>query len=140
MSDDGRGMTAEERTHAFDRFYRGRGEGQPGGRASRPGDRRSLVELHGGDVSIESAPDQGHVHRAAAAHALADPADAAPRHALRGRRVLVVDDEPEIAELIAERLTPYEFECVLVNDGAHALERLQSEHFDAITLDILMPA
>jgi CheY-like chemotaxis protein len=53
--------------------------------------------------------------------------------------VLVVDDEPEIADLIARRLEPYRVETVVAQSGADALERLRSETFDAITLDILMP-
>jgi CheY-like chemotaxis protein len=53
--------------------------------------------------------------------------------------VLVVDDEPEIAGLIAQRLEPYRVETVVVNNGHDALEHLRSGRFDAITLDILMP-
>jgi CheY-like chemotaxis protein len=53
--------------------------------------------------------------------------------------VLVVDDEPETARLIAERLEPWGVECEIVHDGAGALERLRSGEFDAMTLDVLMP-
>ncbi len=140
VSDDGRGMTEEEVSHAFDRFYRGRDEHasthQPGtglGLAIV----RSLVELHGGDVAIRSAPEEGTTFTVRLPRA--PEIGVAPRHALRGRRVLVVDDEPAIAELIAERLRPHDVETVTVHSGAEALEHLQNERFDAITLDILMP-
>ena len=54
--------------------------------------------------------------------------------------MLVVDDEPDIAALIAEQLRPYEVETDdRRTSGAEALERLRDEHFDAMTLDILMP-
>jgi CheY-like chemotaxis protein len=140
VSDSGRGMTEEEIEHAFDRFYRGRGEGQPGGTGLGLAIVRSLVELHGGTVAIASSPEEGtrftvRVPRAAEIAAGLP----APRHALRGRRVLVVDDEPEIAALIAQRLEPYEVETVAVHSGEAALECLRTGRFDAITLDILMP-
>ena len=60
VSDTGRGMTAEEREHAFDRFYRGRQDGQ-----ATPGTGlglwivRSLVELHGGSIEVASRPGSG---------------------------------------------------------------------------------
>jgi CheY-like chemotaxis protein len=53
--------------------------------------------------------------------------------------VLVVDDEPPLAALIAQQLAPLGIEAVQVHSGATALERLRSEHFDAMTLDVLMP-
>jgi CheY-like chemotaxis protein len=59
--------------------------------------------------------------------------------AVRGRRVLVVDDEREIAELIAGQLAPLEVRATIAGGGEEALALLRAEHFDAITLDILMP-
>lgn len=143
VADDGRGMTDEEIEHAFDRFYRGRGEGShphPPGTGLGLAIVRALVELHGGSITITSEPGQGTLFTVRMPRA-ADTAEGlpAPRHALRGRRVLVVDDEPEIADLIAQRLAPYDVETVIVNTGEEALECLRSDRFDAITLDILMP-
>ena len=53
--------------------------------------------------------------------------------------ILVVDDEPDIAELSAVNLEPYEVETTIAHSGAEALEHLRRERFDAMTLDILMP-
>ena len=51
---------------------------------------------------------------------------AEPRAAIRGRRVLVVDDEPEVADVIAGHLRPFGVETVIVNSGEEALERLRA--------------
>jgi CheY-like chemotaxis protein len=59
--------------------------------------------------------------------------------AMRGRRVLVVDDERDIADLIAGQLDALDVRTEIVTSGEAALARLRAEHFDAVTLDILMP-
>jgi CheY-like chemotaxis protein len=61
------------------------------------------------------------------------------REAIRGKRILVVDDEPDIAQLIADQLAPLEADATIVHSGADALEELRRQHYDAVTLDILMP-
>ncbi len=142
VADNGQGMSDEQIEHAFERFYRGRGEGthHPPGTGLGLAIVRSLVELHGGDVSITSSPGEGTRFTVRLPRAPDRPqALPAPRHALHGRRVLVVDDEQDIANLIARRLEPHDVEAVIVRSGEEALERLRTGRFDAITLDILMP-
>ena len=57
---------------------------------------------------------------------------------MRGR-VLVVDDEPEIAELVAEHLRRDGLTVEVVASGRKALLRLQSEPFDVVVSDLRMP-
>ncbi len=54
-------------------------------------------------------------------------------------RVLVVDDEPEIAELVAEHLRRDGLTVEVVGSGAKALLRLQAERFDLVVSDLRMP-
>ena len=53
--------------------------------------------------------------------------------------MLIIDDEPDTAELIADQLAPLEIEAIVVGGGEEALSRLADDRFDAVTLDILMP-
>ena len=53
--------------------------------------------------------------------------------------MLIVDDEPAVAALVAAQLKPLGVQTVQVHSGADALARLRVEHFDAITLDVFMP-
>ncbi len=55
------------------------------------------------------------------------------------RRVLVVDDDPEMRALIVEVLSDKGYEAVEAPNGAQALIRLRSESFAAIILDKNMP-
>jgi two-component system response regulator VicR len=54
-------------------------------------------------------------------------------------RVLVVDDEPDVAKLIARVLTGQGYEVEMVHDGFSAGARLAAFQPDLITLDLKMP-
>ncbi|MGZ5225229.1 MAG: response regulator, partial [Burkholderiales bacterium] len=55
------------------------------------------------------------------------------------RGILIVDDEAEIRETLAEILTGAQHRVVTVSSGREALERMAAEHFDVILTDIRMP-
>ena len=137
VADSGRGMTREEVERAFERFSR-RDEG-PGGTGLGLAIVRSLTELQNGRVDVQSEPGRGSVFTIRLPMEAADGDGAAPRAAIRGKRVLVVDDEPDTARLIAAQLEPFGVEAFIVHSGEEAIERLRDERFDAVTLDILMP-
>ena len=67
----------------------------------------------------------------------ADPPKAAAD--LDALRVLVVDDEPEIAELLSELLEAAGYAVVTAASGAQALRQLRASPFDAIVSDLHMP-
>jgi signal transduction histidine kinase/DNA-binding response OmpR family regulator/HAMP domain-containing protein len=140
VRDSGVGMTSEQSERVFERFYRVRG-----GPQSTPGTGlglsivKSLVDLHGGQIEVDSEPGQGTTFRVRLPAARPRPESPQALEAIRRRRVLVVDDERQIAELIAGQLTPLEVQTEIVTSGQEALGKLRSEHFDAVTLDILMP-
>lgn len=54
-------------------------------------------------------------------------------------RILIVDDEKDIAELISDVLQDEGFETVIKNDGYSAIEEVKNNHYDLILLDIMMP-
>ena len=54
-------------------------------------------------------------------------------------RVLVVDDDEVIRQLIAVNLTLEGFEVVTAVDGRECLEKVVEVHPDVITLDVMMP-
>ncbi len=140
VADSGIGMTTEERSRAFERFFRGGNGG-----ASNPGTGlglsivKSLVDLHHGRVEVESELGQGSTFRVLLPAAIPGTDRGKSLQAIRGRRVLVVDDEPEIAELIADQLSPLDVHATIASRGDEALELMRSAHYDAVTLDILMP-
>ena len=57
----------------------------------------------------------------------------------RGRRVLVVDDDPHIREVVCFALAKAGFETAVATDGVEALAQHRQFEPDLIVLDILMP-
>ena len=54
-------------------------------------------------------------------------------------RVLVVEDDYELADLLSEVLTYENCTCEVVSNGMEALEKLRGADFDAIICDLMMP-
>lgn len=54
-------------------------------------------------------------------------------------KILVVDDEPQLANFIRMRLEANKFKVILASDGIEGLKKTQEEKPDLILLDILMP-
>jgi DNA-binding NtrC family response regulator len=54
-------------------------------------------------------------------------------------RVLLVDDEEQFVETLAERLQMREFDVWTAHTGEEALVRLKEEETDVVVLDVLMP-
>ncbi|MBF0367682.1 MAG: response regulator [Oligoflexia bacterium] len=57
---------------------------------------------------------------------------------LKGK-VLVVDDEKEIAQIISQYLFSFGLQVVVAENGLEALEKFKKEPFDCVLTDIVMP-
>ncbi len=56
------------------------------------------------------------------------------------RRILVVDDDPELRRVLLEQLTPYrEFDLVEASTAADALQKVRGAHVDLMLLDVGLP-
>ena len=151
VRDDGPGIPREVLPRIFDPFF----TTKPAGVGTGLG--LSIVwriaQQHGGDVSVESEPGQGAVFSvdlpAAPAPAMEEAqtsslasASIMPRRdvplAMRGR-ILVVEDEPTVASLVADVLREEGHEVVTLLDSVAALDRLNNEDFDLLICDLKMP-
>jgi len=58
---------------------------------------------------------------------------------MEAKKVLVVDDEPDIIELISYNLKKEGFEVTSASDGDTALDRIKKGGFDFLILDLMLP-
>ena len=52
---------------------------------------------------------------------------------------MLVEDDPDLAELVMLQLKDVQCACTWVPNGRDALEKAQNEPFDMLILDIMLP-
>jgi PAS domain S-box-containing protein len=108
---------------------------------------RHLVDLHGGSVTVRSAgTGQGSrftvslpIQPPARPSELPEPSVDAARDALRGIRVLAVDDDRDSRELLQLALRGAGADVLVLDDGQRALEALPTYAPHVVVADIAMP-
>lgn len=56
-----------------------------------------------------------------------------------GERILIIDDDRELCDLLVDFLALEGFELHAMHDGADAVEHLRASPYDAVVLDIMLP-
>ncbi|MCS0607357.1 PAS domain-containing protein [Massilia solisilvae] len=146
VADDGIGIGPELLPHVFDLFTQGErsADRAQGGLGVGLAVVRSLVEQHGGQVRADSdGPGKGSTFTVVlplldGGMQAAMPAPAAPA-AAPGLRVLVVDDNPDAARMLAMVLESEGHEVAVENSSAAALRRVATDVPDVCLLDIGLP-
>lgn len=55
------------------------------------------------------------------------------------KKILIVDDDPSIREILATQLTRLEYETIVATDGEEAVSLFKSEKPDLVLMDVMMP-
>ena len=148
VRDDGEGIGSDLLPHVFDLFVQGRQTlaRSKGGLGLGLALVKSFITLHGGTVTAASqGPGRGSefVVRIPALAAVEPPPrerpEAPPRVVQGGRRILVVDDNEDAREMVAEFLSALGHEVEVAQDGPEALRRLLIFPADAAILDLGLP-
>lgn len=143
VHDSGRGVAEEVRARLFQSFFTTKAEGSGTGLGLAVS--RSLARDHGGDLVLEETPQgQGACFRLSLplggeAGPPTLPAVLETEGGEGQGRVLVVDDEAEIADLMRAMLESAGYEVATAESGAIALEMLAEVRFDAVVSDLRMP-
>jgi PAS domain S-box-containing protein len=144
VSDTGCGMSERIRQRIFEPFYTTKSsEGTGIGLAIS----HSIVTAMGGEILVDSELDRGTSFRVRLPSAVEDvpsrPAGVireesdTHRAAAPAARILVVDDEPLICEMVCDALATHD--VVAVANGRDALERIIHEDWDLILCDMILP-
>jgi signal transduction histidine kinase len=139
VQDDGTGMTEDVRARCLEPFYTTKGEQGSGlGLGSVYG----VVQRHEGELDIQSEGGRG------TAVTMSIPLERgvrapntpkAPARPMKPLRLLVVEDEPLVREVLAVYLAEDKHEVTLTTNGREALERYRPGEFDLVLTDRAMP-
>ena len=139
VTDDGVGMTEEVRARCLEPFYSTK---EDQGTGLGLGSVYGIVRRHDGEIDIQSEPGRGTsvaislpLERDSKAPAAAKP----PVQAGPSLRILVVEDEPLVREVICVYLTEDKHEIVTAVNGRDGLEKFQAGDFDLVLTDRAMP-
>ncbi len=142
--DDGPGIPPALQPHLFDAFFTTKSglEGTGMGLSIS----QAIAKNHGGAIRVESQPGHGATFYVVLPAGLvpqpSPPAfgrTAVARSDRVGVRVLVVDDEPVIAHLMADTLRRQGFRVHLHTDSRRALEDVARHDYDLLICDVRMP-
>jgi signal transduction histidine kinase/CheY-like chemotaxis protein len=145
ISDDGPGVPREIASRIFDPFFTTKpfGVGTGLGLSIVYG----IVKQHGGEVTFENQSSGGarfvvelpvleipaHERRPAM------PEFASASQPVRSGRILVVEDEPAVAQLIVDVLREEGHQVEAVLESQEGLARLSRTHYDLVVCDLRMP-
>ncbi|MEM0949335.1 MAG: ATP-binding protein [Pseudomonadota bacterium] len=141
VEDNGPGVPSDIRARVFEPFFTTKDVGQGTGIGLAVCHR--IVSAHDGTIRLEPVVPRGarfNVSLPPARPAQADTGPESPSEALaKSARVLVIDDEPDVADLNAEVLERGGFKTCVVYKAEDAFAKLRESTFDAIISDLNMP-
>ncbi len=143
ISDSGPGIAESNRNLIFNPFFTTKESGTGLGLGICFG----IVQEHGGRIELEESTGRGASFRITlpvtnateVALPVVMPAAPSPSGAGRGRRVLVVDDDVFVCDVVRRTLLNHRYEVVVAHTGAQALELAMDSNFDTILTDVRMP-
>lgn len=141
VQDHGPGIPSEFHARIFERFAQADSSDtrQKGGTGLGLSITRALVEKMNGYIGFDSAPGVGTTFYFELPLQPQPAREAAPEPVSARLRVLVCEDDRDIAKLLCLMLEGGGFACEVAHDAAQAKTLLGSVRFDAMTLDLSMP-
>jgi signal transduction histidine kinase/ActR/RegA family two-component response regulator/uncharacterized protein YigA (DUF484 family) len=140
IADTGIGMTDEMKKRVFDPFFTTKGVTNSGlGMSVSYG----IIKRHGGEILIESEPGKGttfviHLPTGYEEEQVVVK-EVTPVKESRQARILVIDDEDSVRDVLSRILKTKGHQVVVASNGEEGIERFRSELFDLVFTDLGMP-
>jgi PAS domain S-box-containing protein len=142
VADTGPGIPPDIQTRIFEPFFTTKppGVGTGLGLSLCQG----IVEEHGGSIGVQSQPGQGTMFQVELP-AQMSPTTLPVAHSVevptvpQSKTILVVDDEPAVADVLAQMLSVDGHQVETATNGASALDKLQERAYDLLLSDLRMP-
>ena len=147
IQDNGPGISPENLQRIFDPFFTTKQVGQGTGLGLSLC--YGIIKEHGGNITPSSTPGEGatFVIELPIFHFTGDSIETRPSAERKqldanegaGKKILVIDDEEPILQMLQERLTQSGYSVDTVSDGENALSRLRQKSYDVTFCDWKMP-
>jgi two-component system NtrC family sensor kinase len=145
VADNGPGIPPEVVGHIFDPFFTTKPLGKGTGLGLTISN--TIIQEHRGKILVESQPNAGAkftvelplITSVSATAEAPTPESLEPASQHHHCSILVVDDEPGIAEVMKEVLTELGHEVTLAVNGLDAIEKIEAARFDLMLSDMRMP-
>lgn len=162
VTNTGPGLSREELGRVFELFYQASNSSETTGSGIGLHLVKHLVELHHGEVRIDSVPgkdttveillpcraeeyaseeisvEEKRIKSYLADETVDETLLEGLSHTDRNQTILIVEDNAEIRDYLAENLRSY-YQTIVAAQGEEALEILKRNHVDLILTDVLMP-
>ena len=140
ISDTGEGIPAGVIPHLFDPFFRVNHSERSSVKGLGLGLSivKQLVELHGGTIEVRSELHHG-TEFTFTMPLVRIPISSTVCFPCRGHRILVVDDDADIRQMLSDRLRANRFEVLQAHEGKEALDVLARNSLHGMILDIGIP-
>ena len=142
LEDTGHGMPPEVQSRIFDSFFTTKSGGSLGlGLALG----KQAVHRHGGRITLDSNVGEGTIFTVTLprpdqpTEPIEDAQTVQSTTHTQGARILVVDDEPALCEVLCESVIALGHQVTGSSSGQHAFRMLNTQHFDVVITDLGMP-
>lgn len=147
VQDQGQGIPPDQLARVFEPFFKGYSSGGVHGLGLSIAN--SIITRHGGHIRIDSRTDKGTAVNmylpVSSAHksSVDDTGSRQSPFELSGR-ILVMDDELMVRQVLKEMISHLGYEVVTASDGAEAVEHYRQSletdsRFDAVIVDMIVP-
>ena len=141
ISDTGKGMTEDVKKKIFDPFFTTR---RPEGTGLGLSITYGIIIRHGGEIAVESKVGEGSTFTlqfpiatgACSTKEISVPEQETKRD---GLKILVIDDESEICDILEKLLSSDGHMVKAVNNGAEAIILAKNSSYDLVLCDMVMP-
>jgi two-component system NtrC family sensor kinase len=141
VADNGPGIPEHLRARVFEPYFTTKPTGQGTGMGLAVS--HGIVEAHGGTLRLDCPEMGGAVFTITLPVFPLDASRVDPgpsrEASANPRKILIVDDEAEIRETLAEILAGAHHRVATASSGREALARMAAEHYDVVLTDIRMP-
>jgi PAS domain S-box-containing protein len=144
IADEGAGIAKEVLPQIFDPYFSTKQRGDQKGMGLGLTICHTVIQKHGGAIAVESKEGVGtafHIYLPASRMSIGKRIASVPKALPRPGRILVMDDEEGVRDIVEMTLQQMGHEVVLVEDGQIAVEvygraRRLGHPFDAVILDL----